>query len=537
MRRIALVFCCAVLVVGLTAPPVRAAPDPPLYVPPVDAPVVDPFRPPTTPFGPGNRGLEYGTAPGTAVAAAADGVVTFAGSVAGSLHVTIRHVDGLRTTYSFLARIDVVVGQRVRQGDEVGATRDRLHLGARRGDAYFDPASLFGGGPPRVRLVPFDEPPGEGEAGERRAIGQLIDGFGELFGSGADWLRSGGQLLDTLAHYHGRFGFPTALLNNGLTLLSARQRARQRSERQCSAAGAAPPPPSGRRLALLVGGLGSNSREATVDDVDTTGLGYASADVLRFSYAGGRTPDEGDGLSAIPATDYEPADTQTDLRATGDRLADLIEAVVTAEPGAPIDLVAHSQGGVVVRLALIELEARHGPEWLRRIGLVATLGSPHRGADLATGVYAISQTASGGEVLDVYADAADMALDDDGVAMAQLSEVSEVVQELEAHPIPDTVRAVSIAARGDLIVPVPSTRAPGALQVVVPLTGPDAHTDLPGSVEANHELRLALAGLPPGCESFSDSLRDELTGEAISYGEDVLGGLGWMATGWADLRP
>jgi hypothetical protein len=285
-----------------------------------------------------------------------------------------------------------------------------------------------------------------------------------------------------------------------------------------------------------VAGLGSNSREATVDDVDTVGLGYAAPDVLRFSYAGGRTPDDTDGLRAVPASEYGPTDTQTDLRATGARLADLIETVTAAEPGVPVDLYAHSQGGVVVRVALMELEARHGAAWLRRLGLVATLGSPHRGADLATGLFAIGTTQVGGDLLDAYAAATDVHLDDDGASVAQLSEVSDVVRDLEAHPIPATVAAISIAARGDLVVPVPSTRAAGATEVVLPLAGPGAHSDLPGSPEANRELRLALAGMPPGCESFDDALRDQLTGEAISYAEDVVGALGWFAAGWTDVR-
>ena len=72
------------------------------------------------------------------------------------------------------------------------------------------------------------------------------------------------------------------------------------------------------------------------------------------------------------------------------RLADLVEAVAARGPhGVPIDLIAHSQGGLVVRLALIELERRHGAEWLARIGLVATLGTPHGGADLATAIHAL----------------------------------------------------------------------------------------------------------------------------------------------------
>ncbi len=128
------------------------------YRPPVDAPVTDPFRPPLTPYGPGNRGIDYATAPGMSVHAAADGVVVFAGAVAGGLHVTVLHADGIRTTYSFLAVIRVHERQTLRGGDVLGVTGVALHLGARRGDVYIDPASLWrpATGPPAVHLVPLD---------------------------------------------------------------------------------------------------------------------------------------------------------------------------------------------------------------------------------------------------------------------------------------------------------------------------------------------------------------------------------------------
>ncbi|MGI8794202.1 MAG: murein hydrolase activator EnvC family protein [Acidimicrobiales bacterium] len=124
------------------------------YRPPVDAPVTDPFRPPAQRWGAGNRGVEYGTQPGTRVRAAGAGVVSFAGQVGGTLHVTVAHRDGVRTSYSFLASISVRRGQTVRGGQVVGITGERrLHFGARRGTAYFDPLSLFTDRY-RVRLVP-----------------------------------------------------------------------------------------------------------------------------------------------------------------------------------------------------------------------------------------------------------------------------------------------------------------------------------------------------------------------------------------------
>ena len=59
MRCFACVFVpVVVLVTTLSVPPARAVA---LVVltPPVDAPVLDPFRAPAGPYGPGNRGIEY----------------------------------------------------------------------------------------------------------------------------------------------------------------------------------------------------------------------------------------------------------------------------------------------------------------------------------------------------------------------------------------------------------------------------------------------------------------------------------------------
>jgi murein DD-endopeptidase MepM/ murein hydrolase activator NlpD len=128
------------------------------YAPPVSAPVIDGFRPPTTPYGPGNRGWEYAVSPGTAVLSAADGTVSFAGQVGPSQAVTVAHADGLRTSYSYLQRVAVLEGDVVRLGDVVGHSGPRLHFGVRRGEVYLDPAILFAEVPvvrTRARLVPL----------------------------------------------------------------------------------------------------------------------------------------------------------------------------------------------------------------------------------------------------------------------------------------------------------------------------------------------------------------------------------------------
>jgi septal ring factor EnvC (AmiA/AmiB activator) len=131
----------------------------PCLLPPVTAPVVDPYREPACPYCAGNRGIEYATHAGQPVLAAEDGVVTFAGSVAGTRYVVVEHADGLRVTYGRLAAIGVAEGARVRRGQPIGAASEQFFLGVRRGEDYLDPASMLGTWRRHVRLVPLDGTP------------------------------------------------------------------------------------------------------------------------------------------------------------------------------------------------------------------------------------------------------------------------------------------------------------------------------------------------------------------------------------------
>jgi alpha-beta hydrolase superfamily lysophospholipase len=494
---------------------------PPTYVPPVDAPVVDPFRPPAGPYGPGNRGLEYGTAPGTTVRASADGTVSFAGPVGGTLHVTITHPDGIRTSYSFLATVDVVLGQAVHQGDVVGTTGGPLHLGARRGDAYFDPATLFTG-VTHVELLPLEEAPaGATEAEiEAYALAQLsspglglpLPGLDETVGWLHDTAAAG---IDHLARID-----PA-----GRSLAFARDLGeRLLWPGPCSEG----PPPSRpaaaaeRRVAITVAGLGSTGDRAAIDDLRLDELGYDADASVRFSYAGGRTPASGRAYAGtVTARDYGSGDTQGDVDVAAGRLADLVEQVLAAEPGATVDLYAHSLGGLVARLALAEL-ARRGAA-LDRLGLVATLGTPHRGADLATAVAAADARLVPHAALEAAGAALGVGVDPDAVVVHQLAEGSEVVTRLAGQGVPPGVDLVSIAARGDLVAAAPATEVEGAVNVTVPVAGLGAHGDLVGSDAATAELARALAGQPPGCESWYDAAADVFVGHGIALTEDATG--------------
>jgi murein DD-endopeptidase MepM/ murein hydrolase activator NlpD len=131
----------------------------PCLRPPVDAPVVDPFRAPACPWCPGNRGLEFAVAPGTVVRVAAAGTVTFAGAVAGVRYVVIEQADGLRATYGSLASSHLRAGQRVPAGAIVGTSGASFHFGLRRGVTYVDPEPYLGRWVTRPRLVPTDATP------------------------------------------------------------------------------------------------------------------------------------------------------------------------------------------------------------------------------------------------------------------------------------------------------------------------------------------------------------------------------------------
>jgi len=386
----------------------------------------------------------------------------------------------------------------------------------RSGDTYLDPMLLFAGGPVVVELLPTD-PPGAPDppASEREVLAGVVREQRAGWARGLPgvsavlrWLRERGAATIAASRFDS--------VGRGLDLV-ADLRSRLDPWARCST-GPAPlrPAAAGRRVAVTVGGLGSTSESAAVDGLRTADLGYAPDDVVRFSYLGGRTPaGEPEGtLGRIPAHAHTSVDTQGDVQDVAVRLADLVEDVMMAEPDATVDIYAHSLGGLVTRLALLDLEDR-GVD-LGRLGLVTTLGTPHRGADLATAILGANTGPVASVSLDAASGALDLGLDPDAVVVHQLAAGSDVVRRLWLEGVPPGVHLVSIAARGDLVVAAPRTVVAGATNITVPVAGREAHSSLVGTDEATAEMARALAGQPPGCEPWSDVLADVLVGHAIS---------------------
>lgn len=151
-----LIVLCAMVLVGVpmaAAQPQVAPADVVMYFAPTTAVIVDHFRPPAHIGARGNRGLQYGN-DDVFVAAAADGIVTFAGSIGADYYITVEHGDGLRTTYSFLAEVWVVEGQEVTAGLGIAmAGAEGLHFGVRLGSHYLDPEVLLEASVATTRLV------------------------------------------------------------------------------------------------------------------------------------------------------------------------------------------------------------------------------------------------------------------------------------------------------------------------------------------------------------------------------------------------
>lgn len=127
----------------------------PCWNPPVSARVTDPYREPACRWCAGNRGVEYGTGEGSVVRAVATGRVTYAGSIAGTGYLVVRHRDGLRTTYGNLSERRFVSGDLVVRGVIVGTTTGPFHFGLRDGARYVDPAPYLGRLVYRPRLIPM----------------------------------------------------------------------------------------------------------------------------------------------------------------------------------------------------------------------------------------------------------------------------------------------------------------------------------------------------------------------------------------------
>ncbi|HZJ27068.1 MAG TPA: peptidoglycan DD-metalloendopeptidase family protein [Acidimicrobiia bacterium] len=523
------------------------------FTPPVPGTVLRPFSAPRARYGPGHRGVDFAAGPGDEVRAAGDGTVVFAGSVAGSLHVVVAHAGDLRTSYSYLASISVRKGARVARGVVVGTVGGAavegstgggahesagLHFGARLGERYIDPMLLF-----RpvdltkiVHLAPVGGTQGRGDrswaveaSGLERGLDTVLSGSGAsgsgTSGSGTsgvpDWVTTAGR-GNGLAEQVGRglgswFGVAARGVPGGTFALDTARRLGAAAQAQLECDRDAPPADgtggSGHHL-LAVAGIDSTTDRATgtTFGLPVGELGYHADEVDWFSYAGaGRA--------------YSAQDTYQSIVASARELGRHLRALEAEDPGREVDLIAHSQGGVVIDVFLQELydpsDSRYPP-----IGTVITLASPHQGAPAAEAARRIAQSESGRAALGLGESVAPSA---DAPAVADLDPRSELMDELWDDALPDQVDLTSIAAVDDPVVPATQTEVPGAENVIVDPPGAMDHTPIAGDPRAMAAVRSALEGRAPPCLSPADATRGAIAPVVVTRLEQAVGRAGETA--------
>jgi hypothetical protein len=272
---------------------------------------------------------------------------------------------------------------------------------------------------------------------------------------------------------------------------------------------------SGHRV-MVVAGINSagSAWDSPTVGVDVKALGYyrSEGEIRYFSYAA-------DGGT------YTKADTLGDLDLAARHLLEQLRAMQREQPGREVDLVGHSQGGVVIDIFLSKYYDPADPT-LPPLGTVITLSSPHEGAPLATAAGQIRSKTSGRVILD------DLVGDRAGippagsVAVGQLAEGSPTIKSLFPHGLPEHVNYTTIGADTDYVVPATNISVPGATETVI--TGDDLdivheHSAIVTDADALRAVRSALEGRPPPCISLDKALRGAVVPVLISRFEHAAG--------------
>ncbi len=532
-----IVFVVSIVLLASLGPDAPAGASPGSnWIRPVTGGVVDPFDAPRSRFGAGHVGVDLAAPPETAVHAAGPGVVSFAGSVAGARHVVIAHAGGLRTSYSFLATIAVPRGARVEAGEIVGtsggtwAGHDRtvLHVGLRSGDEYVDPMLLFGPVDLAtvVHLAPTTDPPRpvSGTRERRGLLAGLVHGVGAVVhGAGAALAataRAGGRVMvdgrDALVAAGGgikrfaesRFSMQAAIARGLSTWWS------QQGECDSHAPAADGSGGSDHRV-MIIAGLDSSITNGGASTALPAGrLGYESKDVSYFSYAG-------DG------GDYTAADTEGSLRIAARRLGAQLRELERREPGREVDLIGHSQGGMIMTEFFAHVYHPSDPAY-PPLGTAVAMGSPLGGATGATASASLRRSAAGRLALDAAHAAG--APDPDAESVAELNKQSGFSQASRAEHLPPVVDLTSIGAAQDVIAPAGDTTRAGAQNRTVIPHSLNGHPGIVTDDSALATTRAALEGKPLPCQSLTTILTGEVVSTAIAMTERRIGDVGNLVT-------
>lgn len=285
------------------------------------------FDPPNVAWGRGHRGVDLAAREGALIRAAADGIVTFAGTVAAHSWVSIAHPDGHLSSYGPLTALRVGVGDTLAAGTVIGQlasgghgpnnSDQGLHFSLRFDGEYRDPFSVL----PRAGFVTL--------------VGESM------------WMAGGAPLRATGKWGGGRFGGMLVQGSAKATMPYAFY------------------PPNANHL-VVVSGLATSSDSGMPDPVL---LGYSQDSVTRFSYAG-------------LEQSYGPEHTWDGPLAYVGLFEETLRDIARRQPGRAVDLVVHSQAGLFALAYAVTRDPFDDPS-LPPIGNIIFMGVPIDGSDLA----------------------------------------------------------------------------------------------------------------------------------------------------------
>jgi triacylglycerol esterase/lipase EstA (alpha/beta hydrolase family) len=206
------------------------------------------------------------------------------------------------------------------------------------------------------------------------------------------------------------------------------------------------------------------------------------------------------------------------------QLGDQLRVMQRDEPGREVDLIAHSQGGVVVDVFLARHYRAHDPT-LPPLGTVVTVSSPHQGAPLATAGDVIRRSPVGEVVLDGVGSVASSMPPPNGTSVRELSERSELMREVRRRGVPEHFDVTSVGAAEDVVVPASHISLDGAQETVVAVNSSSQHSAVLGDPDALRAMRAALEGRAPPCVGLDTALRSAVAPVVISRITHEVGGL------------
>ena len=565
---VCLLVCLAAspLLVGRDTSEAAAAPAEPggcgVWMPPVDGPVVRAFKAPAFAYGPGHRGIDFAAAAGTPVRASDDGVVAFTGSVAGSLHVVVAHDGNLRTTYAFLAGIGVGRGTAsparssappeardpsTRQAGSISASVSATGTSTRSVSSRRVISRSWSGSSRPTRCRPSPGTPARGvRVADLGRVGRRIrrrrprrrtrrrhrccrrrgpERVGRHEPARQEWQRAA---LARVAGVGARAGrglvgvastavghTPTGIVASVAADIAAGTADWWRHRQECSDGATAADGTGGSgHLLMAVGGIDTvGAPDEPTFGLDTRALGYRDDEVRYFSYA----PDGGA---------YRAPQTHGDLQRAGLRLAEQLKEAQREHPGREVDLIAHSQGGVVVDVFLQDYYDAADPMY-PPIGTVVTLSSPHEGSPLATAAADWHASSVGRALVDEAEERLPVAPSSSAPSVRQLDEHSRFLRDLWDAGLPEHVDFTTVGASDDVLVPATQVDVPDATKVVVDVGGRplDDHTNIPRDPGALRVVRAALEGRAPPCVGVVEGLRGVVVPTLITRVEHGLGEL------------